>query len=205
MISILLAVTVNAAPTNLLSALQARVLLPEARVEVLEWREPACRGALEVPPIESSGRVAVRVRGEGCSEWTWATIRLLAKVAVLTRELSTGDALEGAYTMKLEEVRRGRGGLSRIPQGATATRRLRGGQSLTAEMVRVGPPPGSPVTIRLRSAGLEIEQRGTSVACTGMLQSCAVLPGGKHVRGSFENGAITVAMGAATSTGSAQP
>jgi hypothetical protein len=193
----MLALVLNAllaADPALLQALEAQVELPGARLQVVDWSAPHCRGEYLPARVEGSGRIPVRVRGPRCDEWGWATVRLQVVVPVLTRSVRSGEALDGAWTTQLVEVHRGRTFLSSVPAGATATRLLRGGEPLSPEGVRAGPPPGTVVTVRVELGGITVEEPGTLVACAGDA-ICAVLPSGRRVAGRLEGEALVVSAG----------
>jgi hypothetical protein len=184
----LLALTLmSAVPAPLVDALQARA--PDgARVEVEGFTSPACPGARYEPqPVEGSGRVAVRVTGRGCAAWGWATVRVLATQVVLTRDVEAGAPVEGAVRLEEREWRRGLP-LAPALEGANAARRLRAGTVLRELDVRFGPPPGTPVTVRVVVKAISVEQRGTIVPCGQ--QICATLPSGKRVSGSLSDGVL---------------
>jgi len=189
-IALLLAVVLTVDP-SLQRALEAQRATPSARVQVTDWRAPRCRGEYLPAPVEASGRVAIRVRGQRCDEWGWATVKVTVEAPVLTRSLHAGEPLEGAWALQAVEVQRGRPLLTGIPGGATATRLLRRGEPLSAEGVRTGPPPGTPILVRVELGGIVVEQPGTIVPCAG-LAACAVLPGGRRVSGHLEGGTLTI-------------
>jgi hypothetical protein len=186
LLSVLLAVE-----PSLQRALEAELAVPGARLQVTDWRGPRCRGDYRPTPFEASGRVPVRVRGPGCNEWGWATVRVLVDAAVLGRTVRGGDSLDGAWTLRPVEVLRGRPMLATIPPGATARRQLRGGEPVAPESIRTGLAPGTPVTVRVALGGIVVEQPGTVVPCPGP-SACAVLPSGRRVAGLIEDGVLRV-------------
>lgn len=190
MVTLLLTLALHAAPT-LQSALDAAVAGRGAHVELLAWKGPACTGAFEVSSVDASGRVPVRVRGHDCDGWGWATVKLVAPGAVLTTEVRTGDSLQGKWSPKQFEVRRGVTLLTEIDATATATRAMKPGQALTADAVRLGPAPGTPLTVRVSAGGIVLEQRGTAIGCTGA-QVCASLPTGRRISGHLEGDVLVV-------------
>jgi hypothetical protein len=185
---ILLALAITAAvPAPLVDALQSRA--PEGtRVEVDAFSAPPCPGArYEAQAFEGSGRVAVRLTGKGCGAWGWASVRLLATQAVLTRDVEAGAPVEGAVRLEEREWRRGVPAAPAL-EGANAARRLRAGAVLRDLDVRFGPPPGTPVTVRVVVNTISVEQRGTIVPCG--TQICATLPSGKRVSGVLRDGVL---------------
>lgn len=189
--SLLISLVILSSEPALQRALEAAVAVPHARVELLNWKGPSCRGAYEVTRIDSSGRVPVRVRGARCDEWGWATIRVLAQAAIVTDEVRTGATLDGHWALRELEVRHGMPTLTDIPTGTTASRLLRTGECLTPQVIRVGPPPGSPVTVRVVTGGIIIEQTGVTMPCAPG-RVCATLPNGRRLIGRWEQGAIIV-------------
>ncbi|MCA2982068.1 MAG: hypothetical protein INH41_30395 [Myxococcaceae bacterium] len=184
----LLALAVIAAvPAPLVEALQARA--PEGtRVEVDGFTAPGCVASrFEPQPVEGSGRVAVRVSGRGCAAWGWATVRVLSTQAVLTRDLEAGARIEGAVRVEERPWRRG-DQVAPALEGAVAARRLRAGQPLRAVDVRFGPPPGTPIVVRIVVNTISVEQRGTVVSCGQ--QVCATLPSGRRVAGVLRDGVL---------------
>ena len=190
MLGLLMSLVLQVDP-QLQESLEAGVTFPSTRVEVLAWRAPPCRGRYEAQPFSASGRVAVRVRGSGCDEWSWATIRLTVRAAVLTQAVKTGDLLDGAWNLREVELRRSLRPLFAIPPSATATRAMRPGDVLWAEAVRLGPAPGTPILVRVVAGGVTVEERGIAASCSGETQ-CATLPNGKRVFGRFDDGALVV-------------
>ncbi len=187
-------VSVAAAGPNgpLLDALQ-RAAPERTDVELVQWQAPAscARGDYEPARIDSSGRVPVRVRGASCEAWGWATVKLTTQALVLTKDVATGASVDGLYVPQRLEFRRGRPPLTTVDPDASATRPLRAGTMLTADVVRVGPPPGSTVTVRVLMGALMLEERGTISACSGD-RVCASLPSGKRVEGRMVDGLLLV-------------
>lgn len=186
----LLTLILQTAP-GLQTALEAAVTVPGARVELLAWQHQGCGGRYEVPPLDASGRVAVRVRGSRCDAWAWATVRLTAHAVVLTLPVKTGDVLDGRWRLGEVELTRGAQRLLLVPPGATATRAMRAGTPLGPDSVRVGPPPGTPLIVRAVAGTIAVEQRAIAAACPGP-GACATLPGGKRVSGLLEDGVLVV-------------
>jgi flagella basal body P-ring formation protein FlgA len=181
------------ADPSLQHALEAANAVPGSQLEVLEWKAPPCHGHLEVAAtVDASGRVPVRVRGAGCDAWGWAVVRLTVMSAVATRSLRFGDRLQGAWALERREVHRGNEALTEIAADATANRLIKQGQPIGQDAVRVGPPPGSPITIRVSAGGIAVEQTGTTIPCAGP-HVCATLPRGKRVMGTLRDGVLVVA------------
>jgi flagella basal body P-ring formation protein FlgA len=159
-----------------------------ARVELVNWSAPACTAKrFEAQPFESSGRVAVRVVGSTCSTWGWATVLLFSTHAVLTRDVEPGESIDSALRFEERAFRRGAPSVTRVA-GAVAARKLRAGTTLRDLDLRYGPPPGTPVTVRIQINAISVEQRGTVVPCHQGL--CASLPSGKRVSGTFQDGVL---------------
>jgi hypothetical protein len=190
MIALLVTLVLHADP-SLQRALDRAATVPGARVELRSFKAPACRGPWEVPPIEASGRVPVRVRSSRCDEWAWATVKVLAPGAVLSADVRSGEPLLGRWTTAELEVRRGITPLSSVDPSATAARAMRRGQPLTPGTVRLGPSPGTPITVRVLVGGVIIEQRATVASCSNG-QVCATLPSGRRVTGALDDGALVV-------------
>ncbi len=189
--SALLLLLVTAEP-GLQQALEAASAVPAGQLEVLEWRGPTCRGRFEVAStIDASGRVPVRVRGASCDAWGWATVRVTTLSAVATRSLRFGEGLEGAWSLQRREVRHAGEALSQIDADATANRLIKQGQPIGRDAVHVGPPPGSPITVRVSAGEIAIEQTGTTIPCAGN-RVCATLPRGKRVTGTLHDGVLIV-------------
>lgn len=188
--SALLALVVASSTPALEQALQRAVTRSPAKVELVSWDAPQrCRGTFEPAPFESSGRVAVRVRGKGCEAWGWARVRVLVPIATLTRDVKADEPLATAIVLEDAEAR----GVSALPAGAVATRGLKRGARLAAADFRTGPRPGTPLTVRVVLGGLSLEQRGTASSCSGQSEGgCATLPSGKRVAGVFEDGVLIV-------------
>jgi hypothetical protein len=192
MTSLITAIVLSASTPSLEVALQKALMRSPARVEVKSWEAPLrCNGSQFIPaPFESSGRVAVKVRGKSCEAWGWAHVRVIVPVATLLRDVKANESLDGAWDEEEREVSGGEV-LERVPVGATATRSLRRGGALAFSDVRVGPKPGTNVTVRVVIGALSLEQRGTVSACKG-LSTCATLPSGKKVAGVWDDGVLVV-------------
>ncbi len=191
MLALLCSLIVTTEPA-LQQALESANAVSGASVELVSWKAPACVGRFEVAsPIEGSGRVPVRVRGRRCDDWGWATVKLTLATAELTHDVKPGESLEGAWVLKAHEVRRGFDRVTAVPANATANRPLHRGQPLSLEAIRVGPPAGTPLTVRVKLGGIAIDARGTATSCSGG-QVCATLPQGKRVRGTLEDGVLVV-------------
>jgi hypothetical protein len=184
---IALALTLAAVPAPLALAL-SRQAPPGARIEVTRWESPTCAATtFEPATLDASGRVAVRAVGRGCAVWGWATVRVTATVAIVDRPLSAGDPLEGAVRFEEREWSRTASSAPAIT-GAVASRRLSPGTVVRSSDLRLGPPPGTSVTVRVVSSGIAIEQRGAIFACPERV--CATLPSGKRISGTFTNGVL---------------
>lgn len=165
------------------------------RVELVRFVPPRdCAGdlataAFDVSPFDASGRVPVRVRGSRCSGWAFATVRVFVRTAVLRRPVATGAPLAGAYGFEELERRGGARGVGDVPEGATATRSLRAGARLTPEALRVGPPLGTALPVRITVGALSVDAPGHVVACPGA-GVCAQLANGRRVRGEVIDGVL---------------
>jgi hypothetical protein len=194
MISTLTVILLGAANPSLEAALQRALTREPARVELTSWEAPSrCKGTFAPAPFESSGRVAVRVRGKKCEAWGWAQVRVIVPIATLSRDVKANESMEGAWTVVDGEPRDGNA-LSELPNGATATRWLRKGMAVSANDVRTGPKPGSSIMVRVMLGALSLEQRGTVSPCTAN-ETCATLPSGKKVSGVWNGGMLIVGGG----------
>jgi hypothetical protein len=181
------------------AAVRAALTIPGARAELLQLEQtlrPGCRLAhVEVPrPVAASGRVALRLLGRDaagapCQRWAWARVRVSAPSLVTTRSVTEGARLDGAVTPVEREVLPGRPPFAQLPEGATAARALPAGAPLDATLVRIGPPPGEPVTVVVRAGDLVAEQQGEAAACRRG-RACAILPSGQRVEGRWHDGRI---------------
>lgn len=188
MITLALIFAASPAP-SLEAALQNALQRTPARVELQSWDAPLrCKGSFVPAPFDSSGRVAVKVKGKNCEAWGWAQVRVIVPVAVLSRDVRADEPLEGAWTLGETEARNA---IADLPAGASATRALRRGATLGATDFRVGPKAGTTVTVRLVLGSLSLESRGTVTTCAGAV-TCATLPSGKRVAGVFTDGVLTV-------------
>lgn len=188
---IALALILAAVPAPLEVAL-SRLAPQGARIEVTRWESPTCAATtFEPAPFDAPGRIAVRAVGRGCAGWGWATVRMMATVAVVDRPVSAGDPLEGAVRFEEREWTRTASSAPAIT-GAVASRRLSPGTVLRSSDLRFGPPPGTSVTVRVVSSGIAIEQRGSIFACPDRV--CATLPSGKRISGTFTGGVLLATL-----------
>jgi hypothetical protein len=175
---------------SLEKALQRALTRSPAKVELASWDAPRCKGTNFLPaPFERSGRVAVRVRGTACEAWGWAEVRVIVPVATLSRDVKANESLDGAWVTTDQEATVAT--LADVPVGASASRSLRKGAKLSATDFRMGPRPGTAVTVRVMLGQLSLEQSGTVSPCSG-LETCATLPSGKRVAGVFTEGVLVV-------------
>lgn len=189
---LLFCLMLGAANPSLEAALQRALTREAATVELTQWDPPRCQGTFAPAPFERSGRVPVRVRGQACEAWGWAQVRVVVPVATLLRDVKAQQSMDGAWTVSQVEARGET--LAQVPVGATATRWLRKGMPIAANDVRVGPAPGTAITVRVMLGALSLEQRGTVSPCAGA-QTCATLPSGKRVAGELSAGVLVVGGG----------
>lgn len=195
------------AASALQAALAEAVTVPGARVDVVALDRPAgeCltadpRTRMEVGrPIDGSGRVAIKLVGTGaggtaCEVWAWARVRVFAKVSVAAKAIRAGEKLgEAAVRTEEREIRSGH-----VPALVTASsvsdRSVGVGQMIEASAIRApGPRAGEAIKVLILSGALAVEQTGRAVPC-GRDSSCAVLPSGKHVQGTFAEGRLLVRL-----------
>jgi flagella basal body P-ring formation protein FlgA len=185
-----------------LTALAAALTLEGARAELVALRPSLPAGctavAFESPrPVAASGDVPLRARGvdatgASCEGWAWARVKVVAPVAVAARALAEGDRLDPtSLGVADREVTAGRSFLARVPAGATAARSIPAGTALEPVHLRLGPPPGEPVTVVVRAGALAVEQPGRAIACARN-RACAALPSGRRVEGTFDGERLIV-------------
>ena len=184
-------------------AVAAALALPGARAELAGVRGATPRGCAPVAwsapkPIGASGQAPLRFEGRdaagaACEGWAWADVRVRVRGLRLARDVRAGEPLETAATAAEVEAAPGRPVLAALPPGATAARALRAGAALGEADVRVGPAPGDPVTVAVRSGGLELSLSGRAAACARP-RGCAaaLLPGGRRVTGRWDGDRILV-------------
>jgi len=114
-------------------------------------------------------------------------------VPVARRAIRAGEGLADAVRTEEREIKPGH--VPAIVSAASvAERALGAGQMIEAEAVRApGPRAGEPVKVLVVSGPLVIEQIGRVVAC-GRGRTCAVLPSGKHLEGTLDNGRLRVEL-----------
>jgi hypothetical protein len=188
-------------PSPVALGLARAVRAPGARLEVADYQAslpPGCAVARADPssPVAASGRVALRLfgalpGGAPCDGWAWARVRLFAPALVTTRPVRAGEPLAEAVASGEREIVPGRAPLARLPAGAVAERPLASGLVVEERDLRTGPRPGEPVAVVVRLGGLLVEQPGHAVACSRG-RACALMPSGRRVEGTFEDGRIVV-------------
>ena len=103
--ALLVIAVLAAVDPQLESALQKAIMRSPARVELISWEGPRCKGEFVPAPFENSGRVAVRVKGQKCEAWGWATVKVIVPLAKMIRDVRSGESMDGAWVM--EESDRG--------------------------------------------------------------------------------------------------
>ena len=177
------------------AALASAVTVPGARVESRLGRpsERVVRHPARRHPrrgratLDGSGRIAVKLigkrgRGDACEVWTWAKVKVWARVPVTQRAVAAGQPLAPAVTYTERGIRAGHVP-AQIAPGAVANRWLPAGRMIEAGQLRAaGPTPGKPIKIVIKSGSLVIEQDGSVVPCVRD-RACAVLPSGRRLEG----------------------
>lgn len=191
---------------GLQAALGAAVTVPGARVDVVTLDRPqsdcVTTGSgtrVEASrPIDGSARVALKLVGsrggrDSCEVWAWARVRVFAQVSVAVRPIRAGETFATAVRIEEREIKPGH-----VPAQLTETslsdRSFGAGQMIEAGGVRApGPRAGESLKVLIVSGALVVEQIGRAVPC-GRESSCAVLPSGKHVEGTFADGRLVVKL-----------
>ena len=188
------------------AALDAAVTIPGARTDLLALEKTGADCATDGPatrmeaarPIDGSGRVAlkltgVKASGRPCEVWAWARVKVYADVPVARRAIRAGEELGDAVRSEEREIKPGHVPATLTP-ASIAERALGAGQMIEADAVRApGPRPGESVKVAIVSGTLFIEQTARVVSC-GRGRVCAVLPSGKHIEGTLENGRLKVEL-----------
>jgi hypothetical protein len=141
--------------------------------------------------VNGSGRLPVKLYGQGCSGWGWVSFEVWAPTAQTTRPVRAGELLRPALAIADREIRSGRVGVVPTP-GAVAARDLPRGIVLEPNHIAgFALAPGETVKVILVSGGLAIETKGRAISC-GSGRTCAILPTGRHVEGRLEEGHLLV-------------
>jgi hypothetical protein len=177
-------------PSEVSASLTRALVIPGARIVPLSWSAPRhcrIRGASVPHPIDGSGRVAVKLTGEGCAGWGWARLEVRAETAVTTRAVRAGEILAPALAVVEKEIKPGR--VPFVPvRGAVAVRALSTGTVVEPNDVSGSAVvAGDPVKIVVVAGVLAVETQGRRTTC-GRGRACAVLPSGKHVEGEMDEG-----------------
>jgi flagella basal body P-ring formation protein FlgA len=163
-------------PSEVSESLTQALVVPGGRIVVLDWSGPQrchVRSANVARPIDGSGRVAVKVTGQGCSGWGWVRLEVWAETAVTTRAVRAGEELSSATTLAEREIHSGRS----LPAGMVLDM-----DSASGSRVAVG----DPVKVVFLSGSVAIEMQGRRTTCI-RARDCAVLPSGKHVEGRLDD------------------
>jgi flagella basal body P-ring formation protein FlgA len=175
-------------PSEVSAALTRALAIPGARIIPLSWSAPRhcrIRGASVSQPIDGSGRVAVKLVGEGCAAWGWVHLEIWAETAVTTRAVRAGEVLAPALAVVEKEIKPGRAPF--IPaRGAVAVHAISTGSMVEPSDVSGSTVvAGDPVKIVVVAGALAVETQGRRITC-GRGRACAVLPSGKHVEGEMD-------------------
>ena len=179
-----------------LTGANARAEVGEPRLTSGSDCHPAGWAALR--PVAVSGQTALRFTGATaagvpCQGFAWAPVRVLAPAAIASRAIQAGEPLDGAVRVAEAELRPGHRPLAELPAGAVATRAIAPGQPIDASAMRVGPEPGAPIAVLVRSGALTVEQPGRAIPCVRGL-ACARLPSGRRVEGHMAAGRLLVEL-----------
>jgi hypothetical protein len=192
-------------------ALVAATTVPEARLEIVAVDRPSGTCVTTGPdarieasrPIDGSGRIAVKLvgrrdRGGGaCEIWAWVRVRVFAKVPVARRSVRMGEQVAPAVAVVEREIMAGRVPASfeaMVTNKSVAMRSFGVGQLIEAEGVSdAGPRVGDSLEILIVAGSLAIEETGRAIPCARG-RTCAVLPSGKHIEGTFVDGRLVVQL-----------
>jgi len=183
-------------PREVSEALSHALTVPAARIVPLGWTAHlpagcALRQATLDGAVTGSGRLPVKLYGEGCKGWGWVNFEVWAPTAFTTRPVRAGEKLQSALAVEDREVRSGHVAVVPSP-GATAARDLPRGTVLEASHIAgAALTSGESVKVIVTSGSLAIEVQGRAISC-GAGRICAVLPTGRHVEGHLEDGHLLV-------------
>ena len=175
-------------PSEVGASLTRRLAIPGARIVPLSWSTPRhcrIRGASVPQPIEGSGRVAVKLVGEGCSGWGWVRLEVRSDTAVTIRAVRAGELLAPALAVVEKEIKPGR--VPFVPQrGAVAVHAMPAGTMVEPSDVSGSTVvAGDLIKIVVVTGTLAVETQGRRTTC-GRGRACAVLSSGKHVEGEID-------------------
>ena len=183
-------------PPEVSEVLSRALAVPAARIVPTGWAShlPAgclLRQAMLSGTVTGSGRLPVKLYGQGCMGWGWVRFEVWSPAAVTTRPVRAGERLQPALAVEDREVRSGHLGIV-PPPGALAARDLPRGTVLQASHVAGATlASGETVKVIVMSGPLAIEVQGRAISC-GAGRTCAVLPSGRHVEGHLEEGRLLV-------------
>ena len=183
-------------PPEVSEVLSHALAVPAAHIVPLSWaahmpegcvlRQAALSGA-----VTGSGRVPVKLYGQGCTGWGWVHFEVWAPTAYTTRPVRAGEQLQSALAVEDREIKSGHVGTV-PPPGALAARDLPRGSVLQAsDIAGATTASGEAVKVIVMSGSLAIELQGRAVSC-GVGRTCALLPSGRHVEGHWEDGRLLV-------------
>jgi len=183
-------------PLEVSEVLSRALAVPGARIVPVDWAPhlPAgcqLRQAVLGGAITGSGRLPVKLYGQGCLGWGWVRFEVWAPSAFTTRPVRAGERLQPALAVEDREIKSGRTGVV-PPPGALAARDLPRGTVLEASHIAgAAMASGESVKVIVMSGPLAIEMQGRAISC-GAGRTCAVLPSGRHVEGHLEEGRLLV-------------
>jgi flagella basal body P-ring formation protein FlgA len=183
-------------PPEVSEVLSQALAIAGARIVPVDWSARLPAGCLLHKAtldgaITGSGRLPVKLYGQGCTGWGWVRFEVWAPTAITTRPVRAGERLQPALAVEDREVRNGHATVM-PPPGATAARALPRGTVLeTSHIAGATVASGESVKVIVMSGPLAIEVQGRAISC-GAGRTCAVLPSGRHVEGHVEDGRLMV-------------
>ncbi len=183
-------------PPEVSEVLSQALAVPAARIVPLGWAPHMPEGcvlrqAVLGSAVTGSGRLPVKLYGQGCMGWGWVHFEVWAPTAFTTRPVRAGERLQPALAVEDREIRSGHVGIM-PPPGALAARDLPRGSVLQAsDVAGATTTSGEAVKVIVTTGSLAIELQGRAIAC-GVGRTCALLPSGRHVEGHWEDGHLLV-------------
>lgn len=183
-------------------ALRGALAVPGARLEVEGCSAvlpPGCEAvdAVSLRPVVASGQAPIRLRGRSggqpCEATGWARVRVYTRALLASRAVAEGEPLAPATAAGEVELTAGHRPLAELPPGAAAARPIAAGSPIEPGLVRSGPRPGDPVTVRLQVGDVLVEQAARALPCARG-RGCALLPSGRRVEGKLDGARVIVEL-----------